>query len=1014
MRMLCVFLTIGVSATASAQSFAPEAGGFTGSLGQPPTLKWTAAAAVGREVDGHAAAAFGLQRDLVSPVISLLAVHGEVYLRSGGADLTPGVRARLLSPFARVGMGADYRPGGVGPDLFVSVFHPIRRGGLFADGSVLRVDYLPARNHGFAVGIERPVLRQRPAGRGRPAHDHVSLPTRARPLPRRPLAPGIAAHVAALADAADRIRLTTLPLGPLPARRADDAAFLSGRVAALRSARPTALHDSQNGPDAGGSAVADVRRYHRALDAGFAAAGHVASDPAAEPGTASADAARRILLEHVLLPYNRLLGQTKRPDALTGLSTTAYGEFERWLHLESAIPPDRRQPVLQLFDALLDIIEDNRAALFREWRDSRFVWLPLQYGLRPEQHDTQQELDAIIEQAVGLRFTEGNFVSYLVNEQFQHHLSSSIREASDYHVLWTHDFRGTDDAGDPDEMAYRHVLSSYLPTLTERVRAYDRTGRIPTYMIVMDQFFYEVNGARLWMTLLEDPLGHQIRLPRSHSAWQEALAAAQQELRDAVAASSLLQSQAALYGDAWLKNLIKVHVSITNPADPSFWSRSVIRGVPLPDEMMRDHRKIVFYDLSEDDPYRGGAIFTGAGVGEHYASLSWEDRSLLVRGPALLPLKSALRELLLSQGVRAERLPQPLLPRPLAADYDERVRAAGVRNLEPLRALQLHNGAGFAAKDVNVAKAVLYTLMPPGSVLKIPDSLWNSDFWGSLLLGAALRGGRVLIIAPAERNAPADKLGTLGRSRELLSRLVSAERMLEHDIAAAGGLLRVGIFSTELAVTDIPAKGRRALQALNDQPWLRSLFGFPQSVLDDVAELTVDFAELTMAPVPMDEFEHDGRSKLHLKANFFASAEAWTLMQRPEWANATWAFMLTRVGQVQARSAAVLSFAETPEPVPPVGGGMVLDWQAGLDADSRERVIFYTLMGSHNQNSRSIVIDAEVGFLISQWPAIIPYIDLITIIGQTRWLDHPDELAPLLPFNDGWRARLAHWIRLAL
>ena len=51
---------------------------------------------------------------------------------------------------------------------------------------------------------------------------------------------------------------------------------------------------------------------------------------------------------------------------------------------------------------------------------------------------------------------------------------------------------------------------------------------------------------------------------------------------------------------------------------------------------MRDHRKVVFYDISEDDPYRGEAIFTGAGIGEHYANLSWEDRSLLLRGPAAL------------------------------------------------------------------------------------------------------------------------------------------------------------------------------------------------------------------------------------------------------------------------------------------------------------------------------------------------------------------------------------------
>lgn len=38
----------------------------------------------------------------------------------------------------------------------------------------------------------------------------------------------------------------------------------------------------------------------------------------------------------------------------------------------------------------------------------------------------------------------------------------------------------------------------------------------------------------------------------------------------------------------------------------------------LSDNWMRDHRKIVFYDLDEREPWKGGALFTGEGVGEEY------------------------------------------------------------------------------------------------------------------------------------------------------------------------------------------------------------------------------------------------------------------------------------------------------------------------------------------------------------------------------------------------------------
>jgi len=33
---------------------------------------------------------------------------------------------------------------------------------------------------------------------------------------------------------------------------------------------------------------------------------------------------------------------------------------------------------------------------------------------------------------------------------------------------------------------------------------------------------------------------------------------------------------------------------------------------------MRDHRKIAFRDISEQNPFAGGAILTGMGVGQHY------------------------------------------------------------------------------------------------------------------------------------------------------------------------------------------------------------------------------------------------------------------------------------------------------------------------------------------------------------------------------------------------------------
>ncbi|UCE02635.1 MAG: hypothetical protein JSW67_00010 [Candidatus Latescibacterota bacterium] len=100
-----------------------------------------------------------------------------------------------------------------------------------------------------------------------------------------------------------------------------------------------------------------------------------------------------------------------------------------------------------------------------------------------------------------------------------------------------------------------------------------------------------------------------------------------------------------------------MHANITNPADPSFFSRQIIPLVGIPDNLLRDHRKIAFYDITEEDPYKGMAIYTGMGLGEHYAGGTWEDRALMVTGPAALSLKRAARELLQNQGFAQEEIP---------------------------------------------------------------------------------------------------------------------------------------------------------------------------------------------------------------------------------------------------------------------------------------------------------------------------------------------------------------------
>ena len=1003
----------------AAQVRAPVDGGRTRSLGQPYAWNWTVGASTAAlntsAPDGlNGQVRLGSWVSIGNPVIQAITFGFEGYAGDFKGRLDGGIRARLALPIFRVagGLDLDARTGSIVP--IYSFVHPGRRGGLFRDGSMARLDYMPARGGSVTLGIEVPLRRDVPTGRTRPARDHVRLTgPRRTPAPSLvPPTPALSMATTELADAAKMIGLLSVPfLGrDLPG---GPARAVPRSLAQLRDRLLAPESTSVAGPVR--TTETEARRFHAAVERALAAVLDSPNDGAGAPrAPAFAASYRRIVLHEVLLPYDRLLGRVRSPDSIDRFAFRAQGVFLRWLHAEGGSTGSEALRAMTVFTTILDVLEAERAAIARSWGDSRFVWLPLQYALRPEDHDTQAEIDAIVAQAAEQQFTDGNFVSYVINEQFQAQLGRTIRAARDYHVLVTHDFRGLDDEGHPDTVAFDQVVHAYLEALTARVREYDSTGTFPTYLILQDEFYYSLRGAPLFLELLEDPTRHQVRLPSAQRAWQDTIEAAQQRLRDAIAKSSLLQQQRRQYGEPWLRGLIKVHVNITNRPDPTFWSWTLVPGLPIQDNMLRDHRKLVFYDVDAEDPYHGEAIYTGAGVGEHYTNGLWEDRALVVTGPAVLGLKEAIRQLLLDHGFRDDRIPFPLRSRPLGAGYVARNNAVVERSEWPLRAMGVHNGSGFLPKRVNVAKAVIYTLMPPGSVITVPDSFWNSEFWGAALFGASLRGVRVLLIAPSYASNSVQVSGTQLLSRELLSRMLAARTAFTPQITATGGLLGLGIFDSEIPVNEIAGKVGAVRQTFEREAWLRELFKFPDKVYADLARLEGLAAKIRV-PTYGEPPKPGTRTRIHIKSNLFASREAWTMMTLPTWSDMSLSFVMARSAQVTATRDApdIASRDAMMTSIIDVGRGEMSTWYERLDPAVRERVVFYAVMGSQNQNSRSMVMDAEDALVVSHWPSVIPWLDAIALIGQSHWVTSQPEIDRFLPPMGRFRTLMAHWGRLA-
>jgi hypothetical protein len=1012
--VLAILASPGAAQTSSSEP-PPDRGQDIVSMGQPGTFRYFTAGEVGlapisdREFVGRFS--LGVERTLLNPLVNLFAVSGEYFMGiSGQAEGEVGLRLGLDSPILRLGGGWQYdfkRERGRG---YVSFKHPLRRGGVFWPGGYFRVLWAPGNDQSLTVGATVP-LAQPFAGRTRPREvkADVALPVSSVP-PEIPLPSADA--MAALEDAAveaGRIRKFYVPYvdrndgsreGAVRAFEAD-MATLAADLMTVAAEVPADLRGRQGytPPEFA------VRRFHAAMEAALGAA-------CGECGVAPevlAEAARSALLDEFVFPWNRMLARKKEGAVLDELTARARVAFARKVVLGTGTSYDRVEGTERAFARLVEIVRDNVEASIREWGDDRMAWIPIQYGLLPEDHDTQWEMDALVSRALNKPFMEGNEVWYVVSEQFQYELLRMINATRLYHVLWIHDIRGYDDSGEPDAVSFKIVMEGYLNALAERLEAFDREGRLPVYMIFIDQWFYEANKGRLWLDLLENPLTHEMELPEGFEDWEEQIAGAQDRLRRAIAASPLLQAEIREYGEDWLRNRVKVQVNVTNPADQTFGARELLPWIGFPDALMRDHRKISFYDVNADDPWQGMALYTGMGVGEHYTGATWDDRAIRVRGPALLYLRYEARDLLLQQGFRSEQIPFPL--RQFDGELRTDLAAAGPTGPDSGRGIQLHNHIGYGPKDATVLKATLYNLMPSGAVSKSPDSLWNLPLWSSLLVGHALRGGRVAVVAPTDDTAPARSGISLSRAQEVLARMIVIPDLLAEPMAESRGLLKVGLYDPRVGVGDIPGKVRQVVDTYQAEDWLSELHGVgPDELATFIAVADslegAGFRERYIEGQPLD------RPKLHMKAHLFANREGWDqLVTRPEFGDFMAEYVRQRAIQVAERGED-RDLTAMSEALRPATDRLFQAWARASGPDVSERAAWYLVVGSHNQNYRSMALDGEVLMTVSGPRALAGLADFYLILGLSTWLDTPEELEEYLPAAGNFFRRLSRWAQI--
>jgi hypothetical protein len=418
MALLCALGVVSAWDTSFAQSqtaIPPLRGEKVRSMGQPvywkpyigPSLVWDRR----DQTRGGVQLYGGVYRDLLGHAVGAFGVAGEAYYRYVGEENDGGFRLTGIIPFIGIGLGTDYSFEAEDWDFMMSFQFPWRRGGPLGLGDALRIDYFPTRNHSFALGLSIPIF-QPWVGKTRPKRDSVELVRRPRLYDSgyKPSAE-LRNTLDVLRETSGAVNRFTTPFLDIEGDK--DEAHVDAFMERLETAKARINATDERFPD-GHTFAAVIDVYHRELEKAFVLAAGVDE----ERGRKVACQARRILRDEVVFPYNRLLGERKKRDSLLGLGMRAEEVFGAWLFTSSGVPPARHPAILYVFDELIKMWDANRYAEKRKWGDSRLVWIPLHYVIRPDEADSQTELNAIIEAAVQQEFSDANDVYYVINELF--------------------------------------------------------------------------------------------------------------------------------------------------------------------------------------------------------------------------------------------------------------------------------------------------------------------------------------------------------------------------------------------------------------------------------------------------------------------------------------------------------------------------------------------------------------------------------------------------------------------
>ena len=322
--------------------------------------------------------------------------------------------------------------------------------------------------------------------------------------------------------------------------------------------------------------------------------------------------------------------------------------------------------------------------------------------------------------------------------------------------------------------------------------------------------------------------------------------------------------------------------------------------------------------------------------------------------------------------------------------------------------------SSIGAINEPVAGAIPFSIGSVRSGL-VPDSLWQSYLYASLLAGSAQRGCKVLVIAPTLDSAPSGAAPTLARAHGLMGRLIVYSNEMNASLTAAGGVLKVGLYAPRQGVGDIA--GRLAQDSQNRPSWAHEVYPANPRFYAELQNATALLDSIGYIEEYLAGEAENTQPKIHLKANFFASGTAWQkMMVRPEMAVVVRNHIryLASQATAQAASGQVSEVRAFPQELVTSWIALIEGLVADLSPQEREEIIYYLSVGSTNMDYRSMVMDGEVMVLVGGWQSLYGFMDFMLLPGLCEWLETTEELDALLPPPGAFTRGVAGFMKLSL